>query len=285
MHDLKAVLVGLVLIMARHAIESRRGQEREHRDNQDEQRKRSPVAHVTYAPSRPVVRHHPVRQPITQIEQDQELQQDNRQFLGDVAEHLVPHLVSEDKQRLRCGHVLHRGVPYHDPFGSSEASDVSVQLSGLLAGLHLEHALRRDVHSAAVDDPLDLRDQVGMMAGQRLELIEQWINPNRLDEDYKDDDRDDRQPEVEPPAARAAPQHGIEYPSQNAGEETPEQQGLSPVSEPGTQLLNRKPILQADVVLVTVEWKLGQFEYKHEHRHNNGGLHHSESRYGGCQVT
>src|SRR5664280_661113 len=109
MDDFKAVLVGLVLIMARHGTESRGGQEREYRDNQDEQRKRSPVAHVAYTPSRPVVRHHPVRQPITQIEQDQELQQDNRQRLGNVAEDVVPHLVSEDKQRLRCGHVLHRG--------------------------------------------------------------------------------------------------------------------------------------------------------------------------------
>ncbi len=89
------------------------------------------------------------------------MQQNDRNFLRNVSEHVVSHLVSEDEERLRRGHVLHGRVPHDDALGRAEAGDVGVQRRGLLAGLHLEHALRRNVHAGAMHHAFDLRDQVG----------------------------------------------------------------------------------------------------------------------------
>jgi len=120
---------------------------------------------------------------------------------------------AEDEERLRRGHVLHGGIPHHHPLGRSEAGNVGVQCRALLAGLHLKHALRRDVHSRAMHHPLDLCHQIAMMIAERLELVEHRLDPNRRDEKDQDHDGNQSQPEIEPPATRTAAQRSVENPA------------------------------------------------------------------------
>ncbi len=170
----------------------------------------------------------------------------------------MAHLVSEDHERLRRGHLAHGGVPNDDPLGCAETGDIGVERRGFVAGFHLEHAVGRDVHSSAMHDAFDLGDEFGMMIAERLEFVEHRLDPNRLDEHHEDNDGDQRQPEVKPPAARAAADHGVENPAEKSGEDDAEQQALGPILKPPAPMLDREAVLQADVVSIDVKWKIGQ---------------------------
>jgi len=76
-----------------------------------------------------------------------------------MAQSVVAHLVGEDEADLAGRAAGDGGVPDDDALGRSEAGDVGVELSGLDAGLHQEHALGRDGDSSAYYDLLQSIDQ------------------------------------------------------------------------------------------------------------------------------
>ena len=86
-----------------------------------------------------------------------------------------------------------------------------------------------------------------------------------------------RQPEVEPPAARAAADHGVENPAEKAGEDDAEQQALGPVLKPPTPVLDGEAILQADVVSIDVKWEIGQLHDQNKQRHHDDGLYEAKA--------
>ncbi len=174
--------------------------------------------------------------------------------------------------------MLHGGVPHHDSLGRAEAGDVSVELGRLLAGFHFEHALGRDVHPTTMHDALQIGYQVGMPVSQGFKLVEQWIDPDGLNENHEHDERNRAQPEIEPPASRTAAQRGIEPPSSDAAAEQNERQVLRPVAEPRSPMLHRKPILQSNVVFVGVKRQLNHLKHEEEQRHDDRRLYHTKAR-------
>ncbi len=84
----------------------------------------------------------------------------------------------------------------------------------------------------ALHDAFDLRDQAGVMVGERLEFVEQRLDPDRLDDHEENDAGDGCQPEVEPPAAWAEAERGVQPPTDKTRDQQAEQQAFAPVPKP-----------------------------------------------------
>ena len=64
---------------------------------------------------------------------------------GYVAEHVVTHLVPDDKHGLRRRHLCDGRIPDDYPLRGAETRDIRIDRVHFLAGFHLEHSLPRDV--------------------------------------------------------------------------------------------------------------------------------------------
>ena len=93
-----------------------------------------------------------------------------------------------------------------------------------------------------MDDFLHLGEQDGLRACERFEGKEERINDDRLQEEHHQQDWDGSEPEVEPPAARAAPDDEIEYPDQHRANNQHNGLVQDPVACPCCPGLHREPV-------------------------------------------
>ena len=93
-----------------------------------------------------------------------------------------------------------------------------------------------------MDDLLHLREQDGLLSLKRLEGVEQGIDDNRLQKEKRQQDGDRSEPEVEPPAAWAAPNDGIKDRDQQCSHN--QRHGLvhDPVTQPWSPALHGEAI-------------------------------------------
>src|SRR5208282_5273048 len=115
----------------------------------------------------------------------------------------------------------------------------------------------RNLHSSTLYDAFDLPDQIGVTIAEGLKLVEQRFDPNGCDENEENNAGDGPQPEIEPPSSWTAAQRCIQPPAYKACDQEAEQQTLQPVPKPRPPKLHGESIVQADVMLIAVEWKLG----------------------------
>src|SRR5215510_6643053 len=128
---------------------------------------------------------------------------------------VMAHLMPENQHELRCCELLNRCIPNHHPLSSSKARDVSVGPSQLGTGLHDEHPVGWDVESAMLRDSLKSLDEFGIFGRQWLALVEQRVDSDGRNKRQKRRNRDDCQPEIEPPPALAARDNQVEDPNDN----------------------------------------------------------------------
>ena len=83
---------------------------------------------------------------------------------GNVVEDVVSALVAEDEEDFVVRNAAGGRVPHNDAFGSANTADVGVEAVGLDAGLHEEHAVRRDVGAGAGDNLFKLGDEAGVIS-------------------------------------------------------------------------------------------------------------------------
>jgi len=154
----------------------------------------------------------------------------------------MAHFVAKIGENLVGGFLSESGVPDDDALGGAEAIDGSVGGDGFVAGFHPEHAFGSDFLAGTPGDALEFGDELRSMGGERFVFIEKRIDDIGRDENdkQKNGQRDD--PEIEPPAAGALANDGVENPGEEAAKEDGEELDLGPIRSP------RRPGLYGDSV-------------------------------------
>src|SRR6202008_452114 len=110
-------------------------------------------------------------------------------------------------------------IPDEDALGGAEAVDGSVGGDGLVAGVHPEHALRWNFLAGAAGDALELGDELGSFGRERFVFIEEGIDHIGRYKDAEQQEWQRNDPEIEPPAARALTNDGVENPREQAADD------------------------------------------------------------------
>ena len=209
---------------------------------------------------------------------DEKKRSDKNKAVAHMVQDVVAHFVAEHEKGFRGCRIFDRRVPHDDPFRCAKPGDIGVDLIGLHAGLHQEHALARNRHTRAVHDAFDGRHQIGMRFVERLELIEERINDHGSDKEDEQQDRQRGNPEVKPPAARAAANHAIENPRQQSGDDQKYHLDLGPIPEPRAPVLDGLLVFQGKRMSVDARGQLQDRGGKHQQRDKNHHLNKSHTR-------
>ena len=187
----------------------------------------------------------------------------------------MPHLVSEIRKDFRNGFLDDVRVPDYNSLRSAEAADVGVHRIRFFAGLHPEHALGRNREACALHHSFNLRDELRIFLAERSEREKHRLNHKRLDEGEEHDNRQRDQPEIKPPAPRAAPDHHVEYPHSENAAHNQEELRLGIIQRPRAPTLDRDAVRQRYPVLVSVRRELQYCDRQGQKRRENESLHES----------
>src|ERR1044071_2660775 len=128
----------------------------------------------------------------------------------DMPEDVMAHLVAHDKEQFRFVKLSNGRVPEDDPLRSAQASDIGIHTFRVLALV--------DFEDTASFNPgaLGQLQNTGFerLVFHRLELVKQWGNPDRLDQDNHQKEWNGQQAGVEPPATRALSEQEIRRPQE-----------------------------------------------------------------------
>jgi len=95
-----------------------------------------------------------------------------------VAEHVVAELVTDYTLDLRGRKPGDEGVPQHNALAAAHARDIRVDLGGVDALIHLEHARSLDARTLGLGENLGFEDPVRHGA----EFVEKWRYPQGRDQ-------------------------------------------------------------------------------------------------------
>src|ERR1043166_4084982 len=88
---------------------------------------------------------------------------------------------------------------------------------------------------------------------ERFEIVEQRLDHHRFNEKQEHEDGQGGEPEMKPPAPRAAPYGPVGNPSENDCDDEADQLGLGPVPEPRTPALNGLIVAPVEPMFKRVE--------------------------------
>src|SRR5258708_18595239 len=145
-----------------------------------------------------------------------------------MAQDVVTHFVAKIGEDFIGGFLCQSGVPNDDALGSAEAIDGGVDGDGFVAGFHPEHALRRNFLAGTASDALEFGDELRGLGGEEFVFVEERVDHVRRDEDTEQEERQRDDPEMEPPAARALSNDGVENPGEQAADDNGEELDLGP---------------------------------------------------------
>ncbi len=207
--DLEAILVGLMLDMAAEGVGERSDGDHQEGDKKEEHGKGSPVIEREDGPGGTPAPEEAGGEMAGEPEDQEGKSGGKEHAFGDVIENVVSHFVAEDEGGLRSGEVSDGRIVDDDTLGSAKAGDVGIEVVGFGAGDHEEHALGRDAEAGAVDDAFEGGDELWMSGLERLEFVEEGVNDERLEENEESHEGKRSEPEIEPPAARAAAEDSV----------------------------------------------------------------------------
>jgi len=87
--------------------------------------------------------------------------------------------------------------------------------------------------AGAAGDALEFGNELGSLGGERFVLVEERVDDVGRDEQDEQHERQRDDPEVEPPAAGALANDGIENPGEQAANDDSEELAFSPIGSPG----------------------------------------------------
>src|SRR6266699_5811102 len=116
-----------------------------------------------------------------------------------MSENVVSELMSDDESAFIARSLLNRGIPDHDALRRSQARHVSVDGLCFPAGLHQEHAIRRNGNTRMFCELFNGSNEVRMFLTQWFEFVEQRIDHQGGDHNYSQENQDRRKPEIQPP--------------------------------------------------------------------------------------
>src|ERR1700677_1452220 len=111
----------------------------------------------------------------------------------------------------------------------------------------------------------ELGDEGGMMVGEGLVVVEEWLN-QRLGEDRENHERQGEQPRAEPIATREAADYPVEEQQDGSADEHGQSNGFTQVGEPARPALDADGVGAADVVAIKVEGQIGQGDERKKNR-------------------
>src|SRR5262249_23990968 len=108
---------------------------------------------------------------------------------------------------------------------------------------------------------------------QRLELMEQWIDDERLQEKQNQTNRQRDEPEIEPPSLRALANHHKQQVEKNDRQNRADDFALGPIPEPRAPTLYRNSILSQNPVAINSKGQLENIHRNEKQRRKNRRLH------------
>src|SRR4051812_22077613 len=150
----------------------------------------------------------------------------------------------KNEQRFVRRHFLDGGVPYNYAFRCAEPGHVGVYLIGFGAGVHQKHPLAWDVQAGTMDHLLHGAGKRRILVLQRLKFVKKRVDYQRLKEDYDNDDRKRRDPEIDPPPPRTPAHHAVQNEYEHGRESCAERLSFEPIQQPGSPALNRLLVSQ-----------------------------------------
>src|SRR5262249_29679493 len=133
-----------------------------------------------------------------------------RYQLRDVVEHIVASLVAGHENNLRGAHFGDRSIEHDNSLRRTNSCHVGIQGGRLLCRAHPEHPFWRNVLACALQHVFQSYRECRSLLSKWLELVEEWIDNQRLKEEQAQRQRKRSKPKVEPPATRTASNHCIE---------------------------------------------------------------------------
>src|ERR1700722_15884312 len=215
---------------------------------------------------------HPAEAPGAEIKEHEQQACRESQALPDMAQDVMPHLVSEIRKDFRNGFLDDVRVPDYNSLRSAEAADVGVHRIRFFARLHPEHALGRNREACSLHHSFNLHDELRIFLAERSECEKHRLDYKRLDKSEEHDNRQRDQPEIKPPAPWAAPDHHVEYPHSENAAHNQEELRLGIVQRPGAPALHRDAIGQRYPVLVSAGGELQDRDRQDQERRENKSL-------------
>ena len=213
--------VGLALADPGHGVEHGRKQEdREREDNSEHGRNRG-IADIANAPTLAITREQPRRGPPQQEEQADRDQRQIEQRLGDVAEDVMPHLMSHHRHHALGGRAVEEIVVEADADRRAEAGDVGRDALGLFRGVEHIDVVGRDM--LGVGHRQDARPHRPF--GHWGIFVEQRREKYRRDHHHQREQQHRRAARPQPPAARGAADDREHDGEEDRGGDDPDQQG------------------------------------------------------------
>src|SRR5260370_82708 len=99
-----------------------------------------------------------------------------------------------------------------------------------------------EAQSSTASVAREFGDELRGLGGEEFVFVEERVDHVRRDEDTEQEERQRDDPEMEPPAARALSNDGVENPGEQAADDNGEELDLGPISGPG------RPGLDGDFV-------------------------------------
>src|SRR5215470_19662051 len=112
----------------------------------------------------------------------------------------------------------------------------------------------------------------GIFLRERLELVDQRIDDERLEKENEQQDRQRHEPKVKPPAPRGFANNGIEQPNQNCPQNDANELTLGPVPKPRAPALHGKAVLPRNPVFVDAGGQLKDIDREYYERRKDEGL-------------
>src|SRR5437016_14633259 len=143
--------------------------------------------------------------------------------------------MAEIREYFIGGFLCQGGVPNDDALGGAEAVDGSIGHDGFVAGLHPEHTLGGNFLAGAAGHALEFGDELQGLGVERFVLVEEGIDHVGRYKHAEEKEWQRNDPEIEPPAARALADNGIENPHEQAANDDGKELGLGPISGPRSE--------------------------------------------------
>ena len=198
MRQVECESVGLVLLVT--AVGHGDGSEEKtgHLNQEEKQGNRSDIGKTFEAQNVRVAGNKPPTHAIDQKETCQGEERREQDRANDVAEDVMPHLVGHDDQQLFLLEAGNQGIPENDPLGAKHPRDVGVERLGVDALVDLEDPAAFDSRAAGkIQDRL-----LEPLVFHGTEIVEQGIDPDRLDQHGREQEGHGKEGRVQPPPAR-----------------------------------------------------------------------------------
>src|SRR5208337_5202218 len=235
-----------------------------HLNQEEKQGNRSDIGKTFKAQNVRVAGNKPSTQAIDQKETCQGQERRKQDRSNDVAKDVMPHLVGHDNQQFFLLKAGNQGIPENDPLGAKHPRDVGVERLGVDALVDLEDPAAFDSRPAGKFQDRLLEPFVF----HGPEIIEQGIDPDRLDQHSREQEGHGEEGRVQPPPARRPGQQQVGNPGEGKSNDHLDANAQQEIGHPLGQALVRQAVgVLAKKTHVIIQRKIDQEDDRQVEHH------------------